>query len=98
MCRDQNHQHSIHKIAILIPVFNNLEYTKKCLQNLEEKLGENNIAKHFPIIVIDDGSSDETADWIKKNYPEVELLFGNGNLWWSGGINKGAKHAIEKLK
>lgn len=86
------------KIAVLIPVFNNLAYTQNCLKNLWEKLEEAQLTPHFPIIVIDDGSKDGTGEWVTENYPKVNLLTGDGNLWWSGGINLGAKHAIEVLK
>lgn len=86
------------KIAVLIPVFNHLEFTKKCLQNLDSMLKASAVESHFPIVIVDDGSSDGTSDWIRKHFPKIELLQGTGNLWWSGGINKGARHALEKMK
>lgn len=86
------------KIAILIPVFNHLDYTKTCLHNLNSTLQEADIRENFPVIVIDDGSTDGTSEWIGKHFPDVELLLGDGKLWWSGGINRGAKHAVDNLK
>jgi GT2 family glycosyltransferase len=87
------------KVAILIPVYNNLAFTKKCIQELRDLLA-NSFLKHssFDLVVIDDGSSDGTGDWVQQNHPELILLQGDGNLWWSGGINLGARHAIAKLK
>ena len=85
------------KIAILLPVFNHLDYTKKCLQNLDSMLKASAVESQFPIVVIDDGSTDGTSDWIRKHFPQIELLQGSGNLWWSGGINLGAGHALENL-
>ena len=49
------------------------------------------------MVVTDDGSTDGSADEIKAHFPKVELQYGDGNLWWSGGINVGAKYAIESL-
>jgi hypothetical protein len=84
------------KIAILIPVHNGIEFTRKCLQNLHEALyGREEIPQAYKIVVIDDGSTDGTAEWITASYPECTLLKGSGSLWWSGAINAGARWAIE---
>ena len=83
------------KIAILIPVYNGLSFTEKCLNSLTEILHDDKLHQ-FDVIIIDDGSSDGTEDWIKNNFSEIIVLKGDGNLWWSGGINKGAKYAFEE--
>lgn len=88
-------------IAILIPIFNRLEITKQGLNSLYKSLeyykingrGEN---QHYGII-IDDGSTDGSTEWISANYKEIYLLKGDGNLWWTGSINKGADYAITIL-
>ncbi len=86
-------------VAILIPVFNGLGYTKICLESLFTQLSNSELSYHnFQIVVVDDKSSDGTANWVMENYPDVHLLHGNGNLWWSGGINKGVTYALEQLK
>ena len=86
------------RLAILIPVFNGIEYTKKCLESLKYQISKA-VSDDFSVdvVVCDDGSKDGTADWIKKNTPWVHLVFGDGNLWWSGGINKGTEYALKKL-
>jgi glycosyltransferase involved in cell wall biosynthesis len=38
------------------------------------------------IIIINDASSDRTAEEVAKNYPKVIVLQGDGNLWWTGAI------------
>jgi GT2 family glycosyltransferase len=86
------------KIAILIPVFNNLPYTQTCLQNITGILDKDETRHVFEVIVIDDGSTDGTKDWVTRNYKHIHLLEGYASLWWSGGINMGAKYAIEKVK
>lgn len=87
------------KIGILIPVFNKLSYTQTCLKNLYDSFAHDEKLKEaYEIIVTDDASTDGTSTWVEKNYPDVHLLLGTGNLWWSGGINMGARYAIEELK
>lgn len=85
------------RTAILIPIFNGLEYTKKCISQLTDLINKTNSEVEYKIIVIDDASQDGSYDYIKKNFPHVILLKGDGNLWWSGGINVGARYAIEEM-
>ncbi len=81
------------KIAILIPVHNKLSYTKKCIEMLDGLISGKDF-KNIELftVVIDDGSIDGTGEWLRKNAPEVICLEGDGNLWWSGGINVGARY------
>ena len=88
-------------ISIIIPVYNRLEVTIDGLQKLTASLKEHNLSikSHFnyEIIVVDDGSTDGTSKWIIENYPSINILKGDGNLWWSGAINLGVKYSIETL-
>jgi GT2 family glycosyltransferase len=92
----------IYKVSILIPVYNRLEITKIGLESIYSALNEYNKtgrgSVNFEIVVIDDGSTDGTSDWIAQNYPNIHIKEGDGNLWWSGSINKGAKFSIDVLK
>lgn len=85
-------------IAILIPVYNHIELTKKCVQSL---LVHAKAPKHvncrFEIVLIDDGSTDGTGEWLAAECPEVHVVRGDGNLWWSGSVNAGAIFAKEEL-
>ncbi|MBN1415983.1 MAG: glycosyltransferase family 2 protein [Bacteroidales bacterium] len=85
------------QIAIIIPVHNRLELTKKTLFDLSDNVKDIHECA-FPIVLVDDGSSDGTASWVAETYPAVHILQGNGNLWWSGGVNLGVKYALEELK
>lgn len=80
------------KVAVLIPVFNHLEFTIKAVKDLLPF--KNN---QLEVVVIDDGSSDGTYQWLTNQAKDVIVLRGDGNLWWSGAINLGAKYAIEQL-
>lgn len=81
------------KIAILIPVYNGLLHLQKSLPVLANQTSKINTYK-YEIIVIDDNSNDGTKTWIQNTYPEVKVLNGSGDLWWSGGMNKGIEYVF----
>lgn len=84
-------------LAIIMPVYNGLEFTRKALKNLQDTAS--GIAGLDPVtIVVDDGSKDGTGDFIRSTYPECIILNGDGNLWWSGAMNVGAGYAVNTLK
>lgn len=75
---------------IIIPVHNRKEFTHKCLISLRRQtFGD------FKVIVIDDGSTDGTKEMLATEFPEVRVLAGDGNLWWTKATNRGVKYAIE---
>ncbi|WP_088013319.1 glycosyltransferase family 2 protein [Gottfriedia acidiceleris] len=80
----------MYKVSIVIPIYNGIENTLICLNSLSHIKYIN-----YEVIVVDDGSTDNSSEIILKNYPKVKLLYGDGNLWWSGGVNKGIKYALE---
>jgi GT2 family glycosyltransferase len=87
-------------ISIVIPIHNRLEVTKQGLTFLEKALSFRSLDSNkfnYEIIVVDDGSNDGSGDWIKQNCPNVNLITGDGNLWWSECINRGVKYALVNL-
>ena len=77
-------------IYIVIPVFNRLHFTTACIESLIHQTYNN-----FTIIVVDDGSTDGTADYLKANYQDIIIVPGNGNLWWTGATNAGVEKALQ---
>ena len=47
------------------------------------------------IIVVVDGSGDGTREAIRCHYPEVTLIEGDGNWWWTRSVNEGCKMAVK---
>ncbi|ELS34333.1 MULTISPECIES: glycosyltransferase family 2 protein [Pseudanabaena] len=79
-------------IYIIIPVYNRKSITLTCLENLKA----NGDLQKYHVIVIDDGSSDRTSEEVGANYPEVIILKGDGNLWWTGAMALGMTYAYER--
>jgi len=46
-------------------------------------------------IVVDDGSTDGTSEAIREQFPQVEVISGDGNLWYTAGMNLGFRRALE---
>lgn len=81
------------KVFIIIPVHNRIEYTKRCLDSLEKQ-----DYKNFEVIVVDDGSTDGTPDFLNKTYPFWTIIKGNGKLWWTKSMYLGINQALKYSK
>lgn len=80
-------------IYVVIAVFNRIEATLECLASFEKQT-----FRDFDITIVDDGSTDGTESRIREKYPEVHILKGDGNLWWTGAMNEGVESVIKKTK
>ncbi len=76
-------------VHVLMPVFNRLAMTQSMLECLRAQQADEPLA----LIVIDDGSSDGTGDFLRAQ-ADVTVLQGDGSLWWGGGIDLGLRHVL----
>lgn len=76
-------------LHVVIPVFNRQQYTRACLVSLRQQ-----DRTDFRVIVVDDGSTDGTAEMLTDEFPEVEVVTGSGNLFWTAGVNVGIRRAL----
>lgn len=81
------------KVDIVIPVYNRRETTLKGLKSLSRIDTE---ALDVRIIVVDDASPDGTAEAVAKEFPEIVLVHGDGNLHYAAGTNRGIEKALER--
>ncbi|MBF2056888.1 MAG: glycosyltransferase [Cyanobacterium sp. T60_A2020_053] len=82
--------------SVVIPTYNRLPILQKCLRALENQTYDKNIISEYEIVVVDDGSTDNTINWIeteKKNLPHVNLYQQN-----HGGAARARNFGIEKAK
>ncbi|MGE5458726.1 MAG: glycosyltransferase family 2 protein [Methanococcaceae archaeon] len=76
------------KVAAIIPTFNRKESLEVIVgQLLRQSCDKINFI--LDVIVVDDGSSDGTGSFIKKQFPNVRVVNGLGNWWYTKSINEG---------
>ncbi len=80
------------KIAVLITSHNRKDTTLKCLKSLY--LNQLPIDFDLDLYLVDDGSTDGTAEAVNELYPQVCLVKGDGNLFWNQGMRLAWNTAI----
>jgi len=58
------------KISVVIPTFNRLSVLARALDSVI-----NQTIKPHEIIVVDDGSNDQTRNWIRNKFPEISYFY-----------------------
>lgn len=81
------------KVLALATCFNRKEKTIKAINSLIS--GNKDIC--FSFIICDDNSTDGTYEELSK-YKNVEIVKGNGYLFWCGGMRKAIDKALEKTE
>ena len=82
-------------IAVLLTCFNRKEKTLNALNCVYKAYFMVKNSMNITIFLTDDGSSDGTGDAVRKNFPEVNVLQGNGELYWSGGMRNSWNAALK---
>lgn len=84
-------------IAVIMTCHNRKEKTLMCLEALFHCKIPDGVK--FKIYLTDDGCVDGTADSVINRFPNVKILTGDGNLFWSGGMrlafNEAMKHDFD---
>ncbi|HEA29141.1 MAG TPA: glycosyltransferase [Leeuwenhoekiella sp.] len=74
------------KIYIIIVTYNGMRWLEECLST----------TKPYPVVVIDNNSTDDTVHFIEQHYPELILLKQHENLGFGKSNNIGIKYALEQ--
>lgn len=82
------------RLMTLAAVHNRKEKTLSALSSIKKQVVSCQIqAAHM---LVDDGSADGTADQIEETFPDVEVIKGDGCLYWSGGMRVGWDHIKQR--
>lgn len=83
---------SIPIIAVLLTCHNRINKTLKCLQALYEQQGIE-IDYKIEVFLVDDASTDGTSEAVELQFPNVNVISGNGSLYWNRGMHLAWKTA-----
>lgn len=72
------------RIFVIIVTYNGMKWLAECL----------NSCMDYPIVIVDNGSDDDTVAYIKNNYPQTHLLAQEKNLGFGQANNLGISHAL----
>lgn len=75
-------------VSILIVNWNGKDHLKNCLSSLK-KIDY----KNTEIIIVDNGSTDGSLEYVKSRYPKIQLIKNSSNLGFSKANNQGIKKA-----
>ncbi len=75
------------RASVIVVTHNNARHIRGCLDSVLAHLGGED-----EVIVVDNASSDDTADIVEQEYAQVRLVRGR-NTGYGGGNNRGAREA-----
>jgi GT2 family glycosyltransferase len=81
---------SVPSVSVIISVFEQLQYTKRCLAQLEETLAGK---LDYEVLVIDDASKDGTVEFLKGLGERYRVFFNDENQGFAKNNNKAAREA-----
>lgn len=82
------------RMAVLLTTHNRCQTTLDCLQKLLSQ--ELTPAVKITTYLVDDGSTDGTAEAVRHHYPFVKILVGNGHLFWNRGMHLAFGEALKQ--
>jgi len=79
------------RIFIIVVNWNGFEVTKDCLDSLS-RLDYSN----YEIIIVDNGSSDDSCKLLRLKYPNIQILENKNNLGFAAACNAGLRYAADR--
>lgn len=74
------------KVTVIIPNYNGLSFMEPCMRALQKQR-----YRDFDILVVDNGSEDGSAEWLKER--KIPTIFLENNVGFSRAVNVGIKAA-----
>jgi|25_taG_2_1085351.scaffolds.fasta_scaffold01073_6 GT2 family glycosyltransferase len=71
---------------IIIVTYNGMKWLPKCLKS----------TKPYPVVVVDNNSTDDTSEYIKNNHPGIKIFEQRKNLGFGQANNIGISYALKE--
>lgn len=81
----------LNRTALILLNWNSYHHTQNCLHSLQQTAGEG-----FDVIVVDNGSEENPASRLNKDFPKVHLIRNSENKGFSAGNNVGINYALSQ--
>ena len=81
------------KTVVLVINFNGVKHLQECLSSLSIQTYQKT-----KILVVDDGSTDTSLNFIQTNFPTIEILALKTNLGFAKVVNGGINYALDKYQ
>ncbi len=78
------------RVSVVVPNWNGKVHLAACLDSLLAQ----SLAAH--IIVVENGSTDGSLEFLREHYPKVQLIVHEQNLGFTGGVNAGIRASMER--
>jgi GT2 family glycosyltransferase len=75
---------------VIIPNYNGLENLTCVLKSMDCQT-----IKNFKIIIVDNGSTDGSVNFIENNYKDIKIIKNEKNLGFSKAVNIGLRHSLK---
>ena len=72
------------KVTVIIPNYNGLKFMEPCMAALKRQTSQ-----EFEVLVVDNGSTDGSAEWLKEH--QIPGIFLKENTGFSGAVNAGIR-------
>lgn len=78
-------------LSIIIVNYNTKEFLKKCIFSITKNVKD----VSYELIIADNNSSDNSAEMVKKEFPQIKLIVNKENVGFSKANNQGIKASRE---
>lgn len=78
-------------LSVIILTYNVRDLTVSCVRSILADISHS--SKNIEVLVVDNGSTDDTVEILHRDFPTVKLIINGTNLGFSRGNNEGLKAA-----